>query len=158
MSPAAVRRARAADLAAAAALWRRLQAEHEARDARFRLDEDAALRWHGDFRTALRSELHRVWVAEAPSGGLVGLLSAQLAEPAPVYAPSLFVFVSDLIVAEAWRGRGLGSALLDRARAWGVAEGAADLRAGVLADGDGRGFWARQGARDYSVVVTMPLS
>jgi hypothetical protein len=41
---------------------------------------------------------------------------------------------------------------------WAALNGATEIRAGVLATNPaGRAFWARQGAADFSVVVTIPL-
>ena len=58
------------------------------------------------------------------------------------------VYVDDLYVAPAARGQRLSSRLLDEARAWGYAQGATELRAGVLAaNATGRHVWAREGRR-----------
>lgn len=155
--PVTVRRARAADADAVRSLWEALHREHEAADARYRLGEDAALRWASDLREWTRSEADRVLVAEA-DGELVGLTVAHLAWPAPVYAPHLMVWVDDLFVLPAYRGQGVGRALLDALRAWGREKGATEIRAGVLATNDGaRRFWAGAGGADYSVTVTVPL-
>ncbi|MEL6617044.1 MAG: GNAT family N-acetyltransferase, partial [Bacteroidota bacterium] len=143
---------------AAVALWRQLQADHETLDDRYRISADADARWATDFRTWTRSSAYRVWVAEAPEAGLVGLLTALVAEPAPVYEGGHFVFVSDLFVDGLWRGRGLATALLDEARIWAHEVGAREIRAGVLAaNARGRGFWDRQGAVDFNVTVAIPL-
>lgn len=151
-----VRAARPSDLPAALPLWEALHREHEGHDPRYRLGEDAALRWSNDFRTWTRSATDRVWLAV--DGGPVGLLTAHLYEPAPTFAPLSLVYVDDLFVAPEARGRGVASALLDAARAWGAEAGATQLRAGVLAtNAAGRAFWDRQGAEDFSVVVTLDL-
>ena len=156
MSPT-VREARPSDLAAALALWEALHREHEARDPRYRLSDDAAARWSTSFRDWTRSTQSRVWLA-LDAGRPVGLLTAHLYQPAPTYRPGLLVHVDDLYVAPEARGSGVARQLLDAARAWGRAEGAGHLQAGVLAaNAAGRAFWAREGAADYSVTVTLPL-
>ncbi|HEX9952418.1 MAG TPA: GNAT family N-acetyltransferase [Rubricoccaceae bacterium] len=155
---ATVRRATVADRASAVALWTSLHREHEALDARYRLAADAAARWSTDFGDWARSATDRIWLAEA-GGAAVGLLTAHLYVPAPTFAPSEMVYVDDLYVAPDVRGRGIGTLLLDEARAWGHATGASEVRAGVLATNPaGRRFWARAGARDFSVVVTLALT
>lgn len=151
-----VRPAQPSDLPVALPLWLALHREHEARDPRYRLADDAAQRWGTDFRTWTRSRADRVWLAL--DGGPVGLLTAHLYEPTPMFRPHGLVYVDDVYVAPEARGRGVGALLLDAARQWGEAEGATQLRAGVLAaNAAGRAFWERQGAADYSVTVTMPL-
>lgn len=153
-----LRRATRRDRDGAVALWRQLQADHEAQDDRYRISDDAEARWTTDFRMWTRSHGYRVWVAEAPEAGLIGLLTALIAEPAPVYRGAPFVFVSDLVVDRLWRGRGIASDLLDEARIWAHEIGAREVRAGVLAtNARGRRFWEQQGASDFNVTVAIPL-
>ncbi|MEM6325986.1 MAG: GNAT family N-acetyltransferase [Bacteroidota bacterium] len=157
MTPPLIRKARRADRDGALALWRLLQAEHEAQDPRYRLSHDAEARWSTDFRDWTRAHSSGVWVAEADDR-LVGLLTAHLAEPAPVYRSTPFVFIGEIVVATKWRGQGIARLLLGAARDWGRQIGAGEIRAGVLATNPaGRRFWARQGAEDFSVTVTIPL-
>ena len=152
-----VRPAHPPDHAAAVELWTALHREHEARDARYRLADDAVRRWSTDVREWLRSPRDVVWLA-VDGGAPAGLLTAHLYETTPMYAPCTLVYVDDLYVRPASRGRGLAAALLGAARAWGAERGATQLRAGVLAsNGPGRAFWARHGAEDFSVTVTMGL-
>ncbi len=159
-----IRRAGRDDRTAAVSLWRQLQADHEAQDPRYRIAPDAEARWATDYRTWTRAHTSRVWVAEvtaaAPeaSGELVGLLTAHLADPTPMYRGASFVFVSDLVTASTWRGQGIGARLVETARAWGREVGAGELRAGVLATNPaGRRFWEREGGADYTITVVMPL-
>ncbi len=157
MSPH-VRPARSSDLPVAVALWTALHREHQALDPRYRLADDAAARWSTDFRDWTRSDGSRVWLA-LDAGRPVGLLTAHLYQPAPVYRERLFVHVGDLYVTPGARGAGVGRALLDHAEAWGRAEGATQLQAGVLAaNAAGRAFWGRAGADDYSVTVALGLA
>lgn len=152
-----VRAAMPSDLGAALPLWTALHREHEGQDPRYRLADDAAQRWATDFRTWTRSAADRVWLA-LDGGAPVGLLTAHLYEPTPMFRPYGLVYVDDLYVAPAARGRGAATRLLDAARQWGAAEGATEIRAGVLAQNEtGRRFWARQGAVDFSVTVTLRL-
>ncbi len=152
-----VRRAVPSDRAAAVALWTALHREHEAQDARYRLSDDAAARWATDFGTWVRSDADRVWLAEL-NGEPVGLLTAHLYTPAPTFQTAVMVYVDDLYLAPEARGRGLAGQLLNEARAWAFANEAAEIRAGVLAANPaGRAFWAKQGAADFSVVVTIAL-
>ena len=155
---ATIREARPSDLAVALPLWEALHREHEARDPRYRLSGDAAQRWATDFRDWARSDGSRIWLA-LDGGRPGGLLTAHLYQPAPTYRPCLFVHVDDLYVAPEVRGSGVAGRLLDAVRDWARAAGAEHLQAGVLAaNAAGRAFWARQGAEDYSVTITLSLS
>ena len=152
-----VRLARPSDLAVALPLWEALHREHEARDPRYRLSDDASARWSTDFRSWTRSGSDRVWLA-VDGGEAVGLLTAHIYEPAPVFAPSTLIYVDDLYVAPAARRSGLAARLLGEARQWGVDVGATQLRAGVLAqNAAGLAFWHQEGATDFSVTVTIPI-
>ena len=152
-----IRPARSSDLPVALALWEALHREHEAQDPRYKLSEDAAQRWATDFRAWTRSDGDRVWLA-FDEGRAVGLLTAPIYEPAPVFEHLTMIYVDDLYVAPEARGLGVAGRLLDHARRWGTDVGATEIRAGVLASNDaGRAFWARQGATDFSVTVTLPL-
>ncbi|MDX1420486.1 MAG: GNAT family N-acetyltransferase [Rubricoccaceae bacterium] len=157
MSEARIRRATPGDRDAAVALWLALHREHEALDARYRLAPDAALLWGNDVAEWTREDGHLVLLADA-DGGAVGLLSAHLGHPIPVYAPALFAHVDDLYVRPPWRGRGLGQQMLEEAERWARREGADHLQAGVLALNEGgQAFWSSAGTAPYSVLVTKPL-
>ena len=152
-----VRPARPSEGDLALALWTALHREHEGQDARYRLADDAARRWTTDVREWLRSPRDAVWLG-LDGAAPVGLLTAHLYETTPMYAARTLVYVDDLYVRPEARGRGLAGSLLGAARAWGAERGATEVRAGVLAaNGAGRAFWARQGARDFSVTVTIDL-
>ena len=151
-----LRAARPSDLDAALALWQALHREHQALDPRYRLADDAAARWSTDFREWTRSRTSQIWLAFGPVP--VGLVTAHLYETVPTFEPQSLVHVDDLYVVPEARGAGVGAALLDAVRVWGAAQGATQLRAGVLAaNAAGRAFWQRQGAQDFSVSVTMPM-
>ena len=160
--PVSIRRAVPSDRPAAVALWTALHREHEAQDARYRLADDAAARWATDFGTWARSDVDRIWLAfdgEVGAAAPVGLLTAHLYTPAPTFAASRMVYVDDLYVAPRARRAGVAGGLLDEARAWGFANDATEVRAGVLASNPAaRAFWAREGGVDFSVVVTVDLT
>ena len=153
-----IRAARPSDRDTAAALYAALHRHHEALDPRYRLADDAVARWGTDFRDWTQSRADAVWLADTPLGASVGLLTAHLYQPPPMFRAHTLVWVDDLYVAPLARGRGVARRLLDTARTWGRERGAVELRAGVLAvNGDARRFWAREGATDYSVTVVAPL-
>jgi ribosomal protein S18 acetylase RimI-like enzyme len=76
----------------------------------------------------------RVFVAEV-EGVLAGFVCVwgRVPQEELDQDPRDYAYVSDLVVAERWRGRGLGRALLRRAEEHARAEGAPTLGIGVLA-------------------------
>jgi len=66
--------------------------------------------------------------------------------------------VSDLVVLPAWRGRGIGRALLARGEVYARSRGAERLRIGVLARNEGaRRLYAATGFREAYVLLTKAL-
>lgn len=154
---ATIRRATPADAEAAVALWARLQHEQEVLEPRLRRSASAEQRWRTDFRAWVRSPAHAVLVAE-DTGRVVGLVTAHPYWPAPVYEERLEVYVNELVVDPAWRGRGIGRALVEAVRAWARRLGAVRVRAGVVsANARARAFWQHVGATDLYTTVTLEL-
>jgi ribosomal protein S18 acetylase RimI-like enzyme len=66
--------------------------------------------------------------------------------------------VSDLVVLPAWRGRGIGHALLARGEAYARTRGAERLRIGVMARNEGaRRLYVTRGFREVYVLLTKAL-
>jgi GNAT superfamily N-acetyltransferase len=152
-----IRRARRDDEETAVALWRHLQAEHEALDARHRPSASAPKRWRNDFRVWVESDTHRVFVADS-GGALAGLVTAHPYWPGPMYEQELEVYITELVVAPEHRGAGVGTELLEAVRAWARAQDVTQIRAGVLSRNErGRAFWQREGAKDFFMTVTLPV-
>lgn len=91
---------------------------------------------------ALRRSLsHGVFVADDPERGVVGWIHVLTAHR--VESPS-FAEIGGLVVDDAVRGRGVGAALVARAREWAVEGGLARLRVRTREDrADARAFYAR---------------
>jgi ribosomal protein S18 acetylase RimI-like enzyme len=69
-----------------------------------------------------------------------------------------YAYVSDLIVRAAYRGRGLGRALLRRAEEYAVEQGATLLRVNVLARNDvARRLYNDHGFEEYEIVLAKRL-
>jgi GNAT superfamily N-acetyltransferase len=78
----------------------------------------------------LASSNGRIAIARDADGQAIGLATAQLVISTAEGAPS--AWVEDVVLTEAWRGKGLGRALLDHVLDWAKAQGA--TRAQLLAD------------------------
>ncbi|MGB9093856.1 MAG: GNAT family N-acetyltransferase [Gallionella sp.] len=79
-----------------------------------------------------KPEQGQIFVARHRDAGIVGMVSAQFVISTAVGAPS--AWIEDMIVQEQFRGKGVGKALLDRAREWAMARGAKRIQ--LLADAD----------------------
>ena len=80
----------------------------------------------------LASSTGRIAIARDADGQAIGLATAQLVISTAEGAPS--AWIEDVVIAEAWRGKGLGRALLNHVLDWAKAQGA--TRAQLLADID----------------------
>jgi ribosomal protein S18 acetylase RimI-like enzyme len=121
----AIRRAIAADIPALTSLLAAL----------FSIEKDFAPdseRQARGLAAVLDSPLGHIAVATASDGSVVGMCSGQLVYSTAEGAAS--VWIEDVVVAEAWRGRGIGRALLGSVLDWAAARGA--TRAQLLADLD----------------------
>jgi ribosomal protein S18 acetylase RimI-like enzyme len=99
----------------------------------------------------------RIFVAEEDGVvvGFVGVLARVVPEPDEAQA---YAYVSDLVVLPAYRRRGIGRALLERAEAYARREGAGTLRVGVLAKNEAAGRIYRSiGFSDYTIHLNKPL-
>ena len=79
-----------------------------------------------------RAENATIVVARHKNDGIIGMASAQLVISTASGAPS--AWVEDVVIARAYRDRGLGRALLAKLRTWATAKGARRLQ--LLADAD----------------------
>ena len=126
-------------------------------DARHRPSDSAEARWRTDFGAWVGSEFDRVFVAD-DEGEVVGLATAHTYWPMPVYEQAMEVYITELVVATERRGGGIGARLVEAARAWARDLGVRQIRVGVLSRNErGQAFWARQGAEDFFVTVTLPV-
>jgi len=99
----------------------------------------------------------RIFVSEENGAvvGFVGVLARVVPEPDEAQA---YAYVSDLVVLPAYRRRGIGRALLERAEAYARGEGARVLRVGVLAKNEAAARLYRSlGFGDYTIQLNKPL-
>jgi GNAT superfamily N-acetyltransferase len=73
--------------------------------------------------------------------------------------PDPYAWIQDIFVMPGWRRRGVASLLLAEAEQFARAQGARQLRLGVLdRNPDARMFYERHGFREYTHVLTKPLT
>jgi len=99
-----------------------------------------------------------VFVAEE-DGAVVGFICVWARVPPDDPSERRFsAHVSDLVVLPAWRGRGIGRALIARGEAYARARGAERLRIGVLAKNEGaRRLYAATGFHEVYVLLAKAL-
>lgn len=99
----------------------------------------------------------RIFVAEEDGAvvGFVGVLARVVPEPDEAQA---YAYVSDLVVLPAYRRRGIGRALLERAEVYARGEGARVLRVGVLAKNEAAArLYRGLGFGDYTIQLNKRL-
>lgn len=119
----AVRPARVADVPAMAGLL----AELFAIETEFAVDRAKQER---GLRILIERSSTGAWVAEAEGGEIVGMATAQTVISTAEGGES--AWVEDVVVKQAWRGRGIGARLIDAVHTW--CEGRGVLRMQLLAD------------------------
>lgn len=152
-----IRRATPDDLSALTDLFASFAEEQAALDARLVYADDAVARQRTLWRDALRSRTYAVFVAEADSE-IVGYQSAEHWYEPPLYEGGREIYLHELFVRPAHRGRGLGTALARAAIAWAEEEGATRLRFSVLAgNAASRRLWERIGAQVLAATYTFEI-
>jgi GNAT superfamily N-acetyltransferase len=103
-----------------------------------------------------------VFVAEADDGAKLGFATCWRAgdetDITVVAEARQHLYVGDLFVSEAWRGRGVGGALLAEAERHGRAIGLSQMTIGVLAINAGaRRAYAKAGFEEYEMLLRKRL-
>ena len=102
------------------------------------------------------------FVAEAPDGGPIGIVTCWRAEdPTDITVTPearVHLYVSDLFVAESWRGRNVAGALLAAAEQHGRALGLRQMTIGLLAvNHAARRAYEKSGFQDYEMLLRKRL-
>lgn len=101
----------------------------------------------GGMAQALESPAAFVCLAEE-GGCAIGYAVGAIQEPPPLFEDVPYIFISDLYVQPAARGRGVGTALVERVRGWGLMRGVTRCSMVVPVQSDAaRKLAARVGAR-----------
>ena len=154
-----VRKARVADRFAIAALWRELMTLHTLLDARFQMAPEGEQKYARHAQDTIRDRNGQVFVAEASdTGELVGFLLGELQTRPPKTMPGVYGFISDVYVSEAWRQRGVGSALFEEMRLWCAAHKAKAIELYVAEDNPAAlAFWQSMGLKPFLRLVHLDL-
>lgn len=140
------------DVAEVVALWKNFMAYHaelscafSERPGLYSIRPGAHKQCAEYFIKAIQNPDWCALVAEC-DGVIAGYTICQLALRPPVLREKKFGFISDMMVAEKFRGRGVGRALLEAALAWFRKKRMKTIELNVLRGNDmGEGFWSHMG-------------
>jgi GNAT superfamily N-acetyltransferase len=132
------------DLDCITALWIALMGHHASRDPVFALRPDAdveARRWVG---AILRDSNAAVFVSDSDTGP-AGFCAVRIDRAPKILVETDRAEITDLLVRDAERRRGVGQALVERALRWVVEQGVERCEVRVAArNTEGQGFWRSQ--------------
>lgn len=137
----------------------------ELQDAERRLEADRvegqaiAQRYRLDLLRSCEEKTGQLSVAE-DQGVVIGLVCAWLEREPETYLSTLteYAYISDIVVLPAYRGHGVGRALLRQAERFATAHGAEILRINVLArNTPAAGLYRTVGFREYEVTLIKSL-
>ena len=147
------------DLDAVAALWEELTSLHHALDNRFWIRAEGGCekysRWVAE---GLDDDRWVLIVAEA-QGRVVGFIHGMLKEAPPPLAAKRTGHVTDLIVAEGHRHRGVGPRLVEAASRWFRDKQAQELTLNAaVCNRPAREFWEAMGFEPWTQTLWKPLA
>jgi ribosomal protein S18 acetylase RimI-like enzyme len=147
-----VRRGTIADTPEMLRLWREMMDVHAQADARFRpRPSPAGEQAMGEHlrKDVWDSEDWCVFVAE-DGERLVGQIVGMMREPYPVFEPGRHGYVTDVVVDEAARAKGVGRALFEALKVWFRARGADHIKLQVAHHNrPAQAFWRALGCTDF---------
>jgi len=120
-----------------------------------RADPDVADLYLSELLVQCRSGAAQILVAELDARviGWIGVVPQYTSEDV-LERYRDFAYITDLIVLEAYRGKGVGRQLLATAEKYCESKGAKRIRVGVLArNGHAHRVYAAAGFRDYEVIL-----
>ena len=134
------------DLDAIVALWKEFMKHQTGIDPRLKVRADGEPHFRTWAAEALSSPQRTIFVAQSPSGELVGYTLVIIASNPPVFEPAEYGYIQDAFVLESFRGKGIGWKLTQAALAWFKEQGLAHVMLHVL-DKNERGiaFWRQAG-------------
>ena len=159
MSGFRIREARSADREAIGVLWRELMSYHRALDSRFTIAPDGQHKYVRHTMDMMRSRNAMVLIAEdISSGEVIGYLMGELQTRPAIAMPGLYGFVSDICVHEAWRHRGIGSALFEELRRWFISRKAQAIELYIAEENSTSfAFWSAMGLTPFLKLLHLDL-
>lgn len=121
-----IRKAAKKDIPRIVELWKVLRDYHvrhlDYDDEIYRHRKNAVSLYGKHVTKKIRARNYAIFVAEA-DGKVVGHVIARIDKGPPIYVHDRKVYVDELVVEEAYRGKGVGKKLLKQAEEWGKKKG-----------------------------------
>jgi GNAT superfamily N-acetyltransferase len=145
------------DLDCVAALWTALTEHHAARDPVFALRPDAAAEIRRFLDATLRDPNAAVFVCDSATG-LAGFCAVRVDRAPAILVEANRAEITDLLVRDGDRRRGVGRVLVERALRWAGERGVERCEVRVATrNREGQGFWRSLGFGDLMDVLQRPL-
>lgn len=153
-----IRKAEAADLEQIEELWIQLTDYMHSLDRRhWQRAADGPTKVRQWMEQSLSEAQRVVFVAEK-AGTVLGYGHCLLKKGPPPMRPRLEAFITDFVVDEQARGKGIGSKLLEALESWSIAQGAEAITLSVAARNElGRAFWGSKGFEHWTSTMWKPL-
>ena len=154
---AEIRRATPRDLDCVAALWTVLTEHHARRDSVFALRPDADAEIRRFLGAMLRDPNAAIFVCDSDTG-LAGFCAVRVDRAPAILIEADRAEITDLLVRDGDRRRGVGRVLVERALRWVADQGVKRCEVRVAARNlEGQGFWRSLGFGDWMDVLQRQL-
>ena len=152
MNQLTIRPARKEDLLPVSALWQKLTTFHQKLGLAFEINEDSSLKWVESFERTL-GRFCFLWVAEE-DGRIGAFLLARIKRVPSYLGGALIGEISDLFVCDEFRGRKIGTRLVDLALEEFASQNVHSIEVQVMFENlDGLKFWQSQGFKTELTLV-----
>src|SRR5262245_43745602 len=144
-----VRPATIEDVPGIVEVWKHFMDFHRELDRYHQRAEDGGYHFAAFVRDQIKADEGHLWVSE-DHFAIVGYCLVRLGRRPPVFAERVYGEIIDLAVEEAYRRRGIGTALVREAQRWFAAHRIRRVELRVSAYNDiGLAFWRKLGFRSY---------
>ena len=148
-----IREGTRADLPDIVELWKSIMDFHGNLDSFFTRSQEGHLNFLDWISKQMETDKSGLFIAES-EGKLLGYIKIEICEYPPVFEKKTFGMISEVIVNENYRRKGIGGALFDRAMGWFKEKDIdrVELRVANI-NPVAQGFWRKMGFRPYMTTM-----